>query len=130
MIALAALVGRHRAAFEFDLLDRLGLTVAGVRALPCSLARAYFHGLMIDPRTHVYAALTRQSFVGSQADLAIVLLAQAVLNIGRKPGEKPTKLPGPFMGADRGKKARQQHVPPKEKQRLTERLRTYSSIPD
>lgn len=85
---------------------------------------------MVDSRTHVYAALTRQTFVGSHADMAIVLLAQAVLNIGRKPGEKPTKLPGPYMGADQGKKARQQNVPPKEKQRLTERLRTYSSIPE
>ena len=130
MIALSALVRRHRAAFEFDLLDRLGLTVAAVRALPCSLARAYFHGLMIDSRTHVYAAMSRQTFVGSQSDLALVLLAQAVLNIGRKATEKPIKLPGPYMGADRGKKARQEYVPPKEKERLRERLRTYSSIPD
>lgn len=130
MIALSALVRRHRAAFEFDLLDRLGLTVAAVRALPCSLARAYFHGLMIDSRTHVYAALTRQTFVGSHADMAVVLLAQAVLNIGKKATEKPIKLPGPYMGADRGTKAKQQYVPPKEKERLRERLRTYSSIPD
>lgn len=130
IVALAAIVARHRAAFEFDLLDRLGLTVAAVRALPASLARAYFHGLMVDPRTHVYAAMTQQTFVGSHSDMALVLLAQAVLNIGRKPGEKPLKLPGPYMGADRGKKARQQYVPPKEKERLKERLRTYSSIPD
>lgn len=130
MIALSATVVKHRAAFEFDLLDRLGLTVDAVRALPCSLARAYFHGLMIDSRTHVYAALVGQTFVGSHGDLALVLLAQAVLNIGKKPTEKAVKLPGPYMGAERRKKAKQQYVPPKEKERLKERLRTYSSIPD
>lgn len=130
MIALSAFVRKHRAAFEFDLLDRLGLTVAAVRALPCSLARAYFHGLMVDSRTHVYSAMAGQTYVGSHSDLALVLLAQAVLNIGKKPTEKALKLPGPYMGADRGKKARQNYVAPKEKERLTERLRTYSSIPE
>ena len=61
--------------------------------------------------------------------MAMILLAQAVLNIGRGEGQKPIRLMNPYYGADR-KKARAQYVPPKEKQALTERLRTYSSIPD
>lgn len=125
------MVDKHRAAFEFDTRERLGLSVSAVRALPSSIAHAYFNGMLIDPRTHVYAAMTGQTFVGSQADLAIVLLAQAVLNIGKKSTDKPVKLPGPYLGADkRSKQARAARVAPKEKQQLTERLRTYSSIPD
>lgn len=85
---------------------------------------------MNDPRTHVYAALTGQRFVGTQSDLAMILLAQTILNIGNKAGDRPIVLPGPFTGAERSKTAKAQRVPPKEKERLTERLRTYSSIPD
>ena len=128
MIALSQMVRKHRSAFGFDCLDRFGLPLSGVRGLPCSDAYAALSGLTRDPRTHVYAALTKQTFQGSQADMAVILLAQAVLNIGRTEG-KPIRLMNPYFGADK-KKARAQYVPPKEKQQLTERLRTYSSIPD
>lgn len=82
----------------------------------------------MDPRGHVYAALAGQTFQGSQADMAIVALAHAVLNMGRE-GQKPIELMHPYFGAEKRKKKAAQ-VAPAEKQRLTERLRSYSSIPD
>lgn len=129
MKALARIVRKHRIAFRYDTWERFGLPLSGVGGLPCSDAYAMLYGLTRDPRTHVYSMLVGQTFQGSQADVALVLLAQAVLNMGRSDGQKPIKLPNPYLGAER-KKARAQYVPPKEKQRLTERLRTYSSIPD
>lgn len=85
---------------------------------------------MIDSSSHVYAALTGQTFVGSQADLAMIVLAEVVLNIGRKVGQKPVRLPGPYTGAEKRRKRREAHVEPKVKKQLTERLQRYSSIPD
>lgn len=85
-------------------------------------------GLTVDPRTHVYAALTGQTFQGSQADFAVIMLAQAVLNIGRGESD-PIRLMHPYYGADK-KRARAEQVPKKVKQELTERLHKYSSIPE
>ena len=116
---------------RFDTLERFGLRLSEVRALPCSDAWAALSGLLRDSRTHLYAAVAGQTFQGSHADFAAVLTAQLVLGFGASENKKPPRLPGPFMGAEQRKKARQHaQVAPAERERLRERLRTYSSIPD
>lgn len=99
-----------------------------MRGLPSSEAYALLYGLTIDPRSHVYAGLAGQMFQGSQADFALVMLAEAVLNIGAEKG-KPIRLPHAYTGAAK-KRERAAQVAPVEKQRLTVVLETYSSIPD
>ena len=112
-------------------MERFGLRLSEVRALPCSDAWACLSGLLEDSRTHLYAAVTGQTFQGSHSDFATVLTAQLLLSITRKQGAKAPTLPGPFMGAEQRKRARQHaQVAPAERERLRERLRTYSSIPD
>lgn len=120
---------KHRNAFRFDCRDRFGLPLSAVRGLPASEAYALLQGLTVDPQTHVYAGLTGQTFQGSQADLAVVALATAVLNMGKGKNDKPIQLMNPYFGSER-KKARAAAVPPKVKQELTKRLETFSSIPE
>lgn len=130
IIALVRLSRRHKKSLIFDLRDRLGLRLSDVRGLPASEAFSYLFGLTRDPKTHTYAALADQTFPGSQADAALVLLATAVINIGRKTNERVT-LPGPYFGyAERKKRQEFAKVDPAEKARLAERLRRYSSIPE
>ena len=83
---------------------------------------------MFDSTTAVYAALTKQTYLGSHSDAALVLIAGALVNMGRS-GKKPIELPGPFWGA--AEKAKQgPKVSAEVKQELSEKLRKYSSIPD
>ena len=112
-------------------MERFGLRLSEVRALPCSDAWACLHGLLEDSRTHLYAAVAGQTFQGSHADFSTVLTAQLLLSLTQEKGAKTPKLPGPFMGAEKRKQAaRQAQVPPAEKARLQKVLRQYSSIPD
>ena len=112
-------------------MERFGLRYSEVRALPCSDAWACLHGLVEDSRTHLYAAITGQTFQGSHADFATVLTAQLLLALTKEKGAKTPKLPNPFMGAEQRKRAREQaQVSPAERERLRERLRQYSAIPD
>lgn len=116
---------------RFDTLERFGLRLSEVRALPCSDAWAALSGLLRDSRTHLYAAVAGQTFQGSHADFASVLTAQLVLGFGASENKKPPRLPGPFMGAEKQREQRQRAmVPAKERELLTQRLRQYSSIPD
>lgn len=102
-----------------------------MRALPCSDAWACLNGLLEDSRTHLYASVTGQTFQGSHSDFATVLTAQLLLSMTRSEGAKVPQLPGPFMGAEQRKKAHQRaQVSPAERERLRERLRQYSSIPE
>lgn len=113
------------------MVERFGLRLSEVRALPCSDAWALQHGLLEDSRTHLYAAVAGQTFQGSHGDFAVTLLAQLALGMLSEKGAKPPKLPGPFMGAEQRKRAqRQEQVAPQERARLRERLRQFSSIPD
>lgn len=112
-------------------MERFGLRLSEVRALPCSDAWACLHGLLEDSRTHVYAAVAGQTFQGSHADFATTLMAQLLLALTKEKGAKAPKLPNPFMGAEKRKRAQQQaQVSPAERKRLQDRLRQYSSIPD
>ena len=99
------------------------------RGWPSSEAYGLLNGFTKDSSTAVYAAITGQTFLGSHADAAMVIVASALVNFGRKATEKRVELPGPTFGAAE-KAKRGPVVPPKEKQRLAETLRKYSSIPD
>lgn len=90
---------------------------------------ALLYGLTTDSRSHLYAAISGQTYQGSHADFAMTLLAGIVLNLGKKSGEKRIEMPGPFYGAKQ-KAQKAQQVPQAEQKRLEERLRTFSSIPD
>lgn len=124
-------MAKHRAAVRFDTMERFGLRLADVRALPCSDAWACLSGLLEDSRTHFYAAVTGQTFQGSHGDFAMTLVAQLLLSLTRDKGSKTPQLPGPFMGAAKRKSAQEwAQVPSAERKRLQDRLRQYSSIPD
>lgn len=124
-------MAKHRTAVRFDAMERFGLRLAEVRALPCSDAWACLSGLLEDSRTHFYAAVAGQTFQGSHGDFAMTLVAQLLLSMTREKGAKTPQLPGPFMGAAKRKRAQEwARVPPAERKRLQERLRKYSSIPD
>lgn len=124
-------MAKHRAAVRFDTIERFGLRLSEVRALPCSDAWACLSGLAEDSRTHLYAAIAGQTFQGSHADLASVITAQLLISMTREKGAKPIIVPGPFTGAQERAKAKQRaQVAPAERKRLEEQLRRYSSIPD
>lgn len=112
-------------------MERFGLRLPAVRALPCSEAYALQHGLLEDSRTHVYAAVAGQTFQGSHGDFAMTLVAQLLLAMTREKGAKAIKLPNAYMGAEKRQEARERaQVTPAERERLRERLRQYSAIPD
>lgn len=101
------------------------------RALPAGEAVPLAYGLTVDSRSHLYMAIHRQTFQGSQADLAVTLLAQLALNMTRGEGAKPVKLPNPYYGAEaRDKRSRHAVVPQSEKDALAKRLLAFSSIPE
>lgn len=107
----------------------MSLGLSGFRALPASEASAILQGLLYDSRTHFSARVSRQTYQGSHADFAAIILAGAILNMGKDKNAKRVELPGPFFGY-KSEAQQAAQVDPQERKRLENRLRQYSSIPD
>lgn len=122
-------VEEHLGPLEFDFRNKLHapLSWLGGPKLRYGEAKRLMLELMKDSSTHLYADLAQQSYVGSHADAATVLLAESYFNVHRDRSviSEPVTLRGPRYKHDTSA-----DVSAEEREQLSEQLRRRSAFPN
>lgn len=121
---LVAEVGHYRAELTFDFRHELGMPLAEVgESIPWAEAVLLVEQLGERPGTHYWSARHGFTAPTTYGELAVILQAQAVINLLRPKGSDPVKLPIPLAPDE------VETVTPEERKELVEYARATAPFP-